>query len=68
MLVAGHFSEEQGVFLWILHKGEEQMTQFKVVGEGGGSTRKNLIHPNVELCSQVWKWKVTLDFHATSHK
>ena len=53
MLVAGHFSEEQGVFLWILHKGEEQMTQFKVVGEGGGSTRKNLIHPNVELCSQV---------------
>ena len=52
MIVAGHFPEEQGVFQWISHKGEEQVTQFKVAG-GGGSTRKKLIHPNVELCSQV---------------
>ena len=40
MIVAGHFPEEQGVFQWISHKGEEQVTQFKVAG-GGGVQEKN---------------------------
>ena len=50
VIVAGHFPEEQDVFLWISHKGEEQVTQFKV---GGGVQEKKLIHPNDELCIQV---------------